>query len=95
MAKIAKYSLLIALGITLPNLILADFDSEISYRDDFDKRDYNRSTTTVNRSSDVRPNRTMDTRPLDNYTNNPIDSRNAATGGDSESGAGEESDRLY
>jgi hypothetical protein len=67
---------LIALGITLPNFILAD------YRDDYDKRDYTQSTSSVNRSSDIRANRTMDTRPPFNDEPEPgIDSSSSLTTG--------------
>lgn len=76
--------LLIALGLLIPNIYFAE--DEVAYRDDPDKRDYNRSTTTVNRSSDVRPNRTMDTRPsMDEYMDT-IDSSNPYTRGEKSTG---------
>lgn len=50
-----KFSLTLLLGICcFPNIIFSE---------EGDRYDFNKSTTTVNRSSDIREHRTMDSRP--------------------------------
>jgi hypothetical protein len=65
-SKIAKYFLL-ALGICCTSCSNNDYSNESSELSQEDRYDFNKSTTTVNRSSDLRHHRTMDTRPRDEY----------------------------